>query len=148
MAIQLLISAGRKTSERSLMIISRSVSRNSSTRFRLVFEENTSKSLFSGASDDVLSREWSVNGVYGRTYFNDIWMMQFTQVLDLSHGRHVETILELTDFNLLYSNLSTRREFSSCVRDPVLVYHVINTKRKHTHPDKRQHMFPHRLSGL
>ena len=39
------MSAGRKTSERSLMIISRSVSRNSRTRFRFVFEENTSKSF-------------------------------------------------------------------------------------------------------
>jgi hypothetical protein len=45
MAIQLLISAGRKTRVRSLMIISKSVSRNSSTRFRLVLEENTSKSF-------------------------------------------------------------------------------------------------------
>lgn len=45
MATQLLVSAGRKTSERSLMIISRSVSRNSRTRFRFVFEENTSRSF-------------------------------------------------------------------------------------------------------
>jgi hypothetical protein len=45
MAIQLLMSAGRKTSERSLMIISRSVSRNSRTRFRFVFEEKTSRSF-------------------------------------------------------------------------------------------------------
>ncbi len=45
MAIQLLMSAGRKTSKRSLMIISRSVSRNSRTRFRFILEENTSKSL-------------------------------------------------------------------------------------------------------
>jgi hypothetical protein len=45
MAIQLLMSAGRKRSEGSLMIISRSVSRNSRTRFRFVLEENTSRSL-------------------------------------------------------------------------------------------------------
>lgn len=44
MAIQLLMSAGRKTRDRSLMIISRSESRNSSTRFRFVFDENTSSS--------------------------------------------------------------------------------------------------------
>jgi hypothetical protein len=43
-AIQLLISAGKKTRDRSLMIISKSVSRNSRTRFKLVFDENTSRS--------------------------------------------------------------------------------------------------------
>lgn len=44
-AIQALISAGRKTSDLSLMIISRSESKNSRTRLRFVFEEKTSKSL-------------------------------------------------------------------------------------------------------
>ena len=44
MAIQLLISAGKNTSDLSLMIISRSESRNSRTRFKFVFEEKTSRS--------------------------------------------------------------------------------------------------------
>ena len=44
MAIQLLMSAGRNTSERSLIIISRSESRNSRTRLRFFFDEKTSRS--------------------------------------------------------------------------------------------------------
>lgn len=43
-AIHALMSAGKKTSVRSLMIISRSLSKNSRTRLRFVFEENTSMS--------------------------------------------------------------------------------------------------------
>jgi hypothetical protein len=63
-------------------------------------------------------------------------MMQFTQILDLSHGRHVETILELTDFDLLYGNLSTSRELSSCGRDPAFMHHPPMQKEKlHTSID-------------
>ena len=43
-AIHDLMSAGKKTSVRSLMIISRSLSKNSRTRLRFVFDENTSMS--------------------------------------------------------------------------------------------------------
>ena len=75
-------------------------------------------------------------------------MVQFTQVLDFAHGGHVEAILELTNFDLLYGNLSTSRELSSCVRVLVLTHHVTNPERKATHPDRRRHMFPLRLSGL
>jgi hypothetical protein len=37
-------------------------------------------------------------------------MVQFTEVLDFPHGRHVEAILELAHLNLLDGNLATRRE--------------------------------------
>lgn len=37
-------------------------------------------------------------------------MMQFAEVLDLPHGRHVEAILELAHLDLLDSDLTTRRE--------------------------------------
>lgn len=48
MAIQLLMSAGRKTSDLSLMIISRSESKNSRTKLRFVLEEKTSRSCMFG----------------------------------------------------------------------------------------------------
>jgi hypothetical protein len=37
-------------------------------------------------------------------------MVQFTKVLDLPHGRHVETILELAHLDLLDGDPATRRE--------------------------------------
>ena len=49
-----------------------------------------------------------------KTYFDDIGVMQFTQVLDLAHSGHVEAVLELANFDLLYGNFSTCRELSSC----------------------------------
>lgn len=66
-----------------------------------------------------------------RTYFDDIWVVQFTQVLDLAHGGHVEAILELANFDFLYGNLSTSREFSSCARVPALTHHP-EGKKGHT----------------
>jgi hypothetical protein len=44
------------------------------------------------------------------THLDDVGMMQFTEVLDFPHGRHVEAILELAYLYLLNGNLATRRE--------------------------------------
>lgn len=77
------------------MIISRSESRNSRTRFRLVLDENTSKScrrkrdLSDFEQDNVC-----------KAYLDDILVFQLAQKLDLTNSRHVETILELPDFDL------------------------------------------------
>jgi hypothetical protein len=129
MATQLLMSAGRKTSERSLMIISRSVSRNSRTRFRFVFDENTSKSFRKTETIYDIEREsgrrrktkdtLSESGDGGEermkkcTHLDDVRMVQLTQVLDFSHGGHVKAILKLTDLDLLNGDLTTRRELST-----------------------------------
>lgn len=45
-----------------------------------------------------------------KTHLDDVGMVQFTEVLDFPHGRHVEAILELAHLNLLNGNLATRRE--------------------------------------
>lgn len=99
-AIHDLMSAGKKTSVRSLMIISRSLSKNSRTRLRFVFEENTSMS-------------WRWVGVvwYERTckekgnHLDDILVVQLTKILDFANGRHVEAIFELPDFYLFDGDL-------------------------------------------
>ena len=44
------------------------------------------------------------------THLDDVGMMQFAEVLDLPHGRHVEAILELAHLDLLDSDLTTRRK--------------------------------------
>lgn len=44
------------------------------------------------------------------THLDDVGMMQFAEVLDLPHGRHVEAILKLAHLDLLDSDLTTRRE--------------------------------------
>ena len=44
------------------------------------------------------------------TDLDDVGVVQFTEVLDLPHGRHVEAILELADLDLLNGNLATGRE--------------------------------------
>jgi hypothetical protein len=44
------------------------------------------------------------------THLDDVGMVQFTEVLDFPHGRHIEAILELAHLNLLNGNLATRRE--------------------------------------
>jgi hypothetical protein len=38
-------------------------------------------------------------------YFDDVLVLQLTQVLHLAYGGHVESVFELPDFNLLDSNL-------------------------------------------
>lgn len=63
-AIQLLISAGKNTSDLSLMIISRSESRNSRTRFKFVFEEKTSRSYIYITSQKVSEFKVDARGVF------------------------------------------------------------------------------------
>jgi len=46
-------------------------------------------------------------------HLDDIGVMQFTQVLDLPYGRHVQAILELAHLNFLDSDLATRRKLSA-----------------------------------
>jgi hypothetical protein len=48
-----------------------------------------------------------------KTHLDDVGMVQFTEVLDFPHGRHVETILELAHLDLLNGNLATRRELTA-----------------------------------
>jgi hypothetical protein len=67
-----------------------------------------------------------------RTYFDNIRVVQFAQVFDFAHGGHVETVLELANFNLLYSDFSTSREFSSCARVPALTPRHQCRKSSHT----------------
>ncbi len=98
MAIQLLISAGRKTRDLSFMTSSKSVSRNSRTRLRFFLDEKTSRSC----SFEHVTVEESVGG----TYFYDVLVLQFAQELDLTDGGHVETVLELSYFDFLDSDLS------------------------------------------
>ena len=68
MAIHDLISAGRNTNERSFMTISRSVSRNSRTRFKFFLAEKMSKSCTSGHI------RLGFVGVSVKTHLDDVWM--------------------------------------------------------------------------
>ena len=47
------------------------------------------------------------------THLDNVRVVQFTQVLDLAHGRHVKAILKLAHFDLLDGDLTTRRELSA-----------------------------------
>lgn len=46
-------------------------------------------------------------------HLDDVWVVQFAQVLDLTDGRHVKAILKLPHFDLLDGDLTTRRELSA-----------------------------------
>ena len=46
-------------------------------------------------------------------HLDDVWMAEFTEVLDFPNGRHVETILELSDLDFLDSDSSTCALFAS-----------------------------------
>ena len=50
------------------------------------------------------------------THLDDVGMLQFTEVLDLPDGRHVEAILELAHLDLLNGDLATRRELPAWKR--------------------------------
>ena len=87
------------------MIISRSESRNSRTKFRLDFDEKTSKSC---SCQPELSAKFS-----HRTYLDDIDMLQLAQVLHFAYGGHVEAVFELPDLDLLYGASPFAGRFSS-----------------------------------
>ena len=96
----------------SLIMSSRSASKNSRTRFRFVFEENTSNSF--------TYYEWlDIKAENSVTHSNDILMLQFFQELHFSYGRHIESILELTDFDLFDGDLSTSGDLLAFVHDSV-----------------------------
>ena len=47
-------------------------------------------------------------------YLDDVLVLQFPKKLDFTDGRHVETIFELADFNLLDSDFTPCRGFPAC----------------------------------
>ena len=87
------------------MIISRSESRNSRTKFRLDFDEKTSKSCSGQLELDKFS-----HGAY--LYYIDV--LQLAQVLHFADGGHVEAVFELPDLDLLFSASPFAGRFSSC----------------------------------
>lgn len=108
-AIQLLISAGRKTRDLSLIIISRSESRNSRTRLRFVFEEKTSRSCTMAMLNVNYQR------MHNSPHFDYILVSKLPQIFHFTNSRHVQAIFKLSHFDFLDSNLSTRRNLSSYI---------------------------------
>jgi len=76
-------------------------------------------------------------------------MVQFAQVLDFAHGRHVKAILELAHLDLLDGNLATRRELSAWCVCMLAASTQPKTGRGRNHKkadlDTRLHTFPLRL---
>jgi hypothetical protein len=105
-AIQLLISAGRNTSDLSLMTISRSESKNSNTRLRFFFDENTSRSfdlrLMCGCSECLTC-----------SHLDDVLMVKFSKIFDFADGGHIEPVLKLANFYFLNGNFTSSGNFSS-----------------------------------
>jgi hypothetical protein len=64
------------------MIISKSASRNSSTKFKFVFEENTSKSY--GDLETAIRMS-----TIAETHRYHIVMVKLPKIFHLSHGRHI-----------------------------------------------------------
>jgi hypothetical protein len=75
-------------------------------------------------------------------------MVQFTQVLDFAHGRHVEAILKLAHLDLLDGNLATRRELSAwcvCMLAASTQQKRDEGGKQKADLDTRPHTFPLRL---
>ena len=77
------------------------------TKFRLDFDEKTSKSC---SCQPELSAKFS-----HRTYLDDIDMLQLAQVLHFAYGGHVEAVFELPDLDLFDSDLSPCGNFMTYI---------------------------------
>ena len=79
------MSAGRNTFERSLIISSKSDSKNSRTKFKFFFAEKTSRSCV-GEGMRKGNGAGFMDSISERTYLDHVWVMNFTKILDLTDG--------------------------------------------------------------